>query len=33
MDYRYMKDIVGLKLDSKNNLIYLEKEGDIDVNN
>ena len=33
MDYRYMRDIIGLKLDSKNNLIYLEKEGDIDVNN
>ena len=25
MDYRYMRDIIGLKLDKNNNLVYLEK--------
>lgn len=28
MDYRYMRDIDGLKLDSKNNLVYLERRTD-----
>ena len=32
MNYRYMKDIKGLKLDNKNNLVYLEK-GETDESN